>query len=100
MFWYLIQLFVIYWVVNFYVGLNTHEPFIDILAIAIFAAFAVTWLLTRALWLLSGRAFKSNPLLSQQTADHPRIEVSHDVLPRPAPKYWPSHPWQRLSNGR
>lgn len=86
MFWYILQIAVIYWITNFYISLNTHEPALDILMIAIFVAYVITWLLSRLLWLLGSAPFRANPLLSQQSRNYPRIKITHKVLATPRPE--------------
>ena len=92
MLWYLLQLIVIVWIVNFYDALDTHEPMLDILMIAFFVAYVTTWIISFAFdllrRLLTWGSLPPNPLLSQQGRDHPRIKVTQKVLPGSAPKDW------------
>jgi hypothetical protein len=88
-FWYLMQLGIVLYIVHFYDGLNTHEPSIDILAIALFVAFACTWIISTLidLWwgtlrFLGWCAFAAHALLSQNSRNNPRIHIAKKTLPR------------------
>ena len=66
------QTAIIVLIVNFYSGLNTHEPFLDILVIAVSVAFVCTLIVSTALdLLLRTLRFLSGGTFSTEYPDWP-----------------------------
>jgi len=87
--WYLLQITIIVLVVHFYIGLNTHQPLFDIVLLAVFASYIVTWVISTCFDLLAlALSFIKHGYQricswpGQQCRHHPRVHITHDPLHR------------------
>jgi hypothetical protein len=98
--WYILQLAIIVWAVNFFTDLGTHASKFAIYLLALLAAYMATIILTlmidllrRILWWLSHPILGTYALLGQERRHNPRIHISKHPLTGRRLKY-------RIDHGR